>query len=84
MHQTWQHGMQMPAAASAPVATLPGKGAEKATKICEHGRRRNRCKDCGDVVICVHGKTKYSCKVIIWPLSCQPEISSSNDTAGTA
>ena len=30
--------------------------------ICEHGRRRYRCKDCGGSSICVHRREKRMCK----------------------
>ena len=29
---------------------------------CEHGRQRNRCKDCGGSSICEHGRQRYRCK----------------------
>ena len=29
---------------------------------CEHGKRKNRCKDCGGSELCEHGKQKYHCK----------------------
>ena len=31
-------------------------------KLCEHGRRRNRCKDCGGASICEHGRQRSRCK----------------------
>ena len=30
--------------------------------ICEHGRRRNRCKECGGSQICEHGRQRSKCK----------------------
>ena len=32
--------------------------------ICEHGRRRTRCKFCGGASICIHGRVRYSCKEV--------------------
>ena len=29
---------------------------------CEHGRRKNRCKECGGSQICEHNRDKYKCK----------------------
>ena len=29
---------------------------------CAHGKRRERCKECGGSSICEHGKIKYNCK----------------------
>jgi hypothetical protein len=29
--------------------------------VCEHGRRRAQCKECGGSQICVHGRQKHSC-----------------------
>ena len=28
---------------------------------CEHGRQRNRCRECGGSGICVHGRERYKC-----------------------
>ena len=30
--------------------------------ICEHGRQRYKCKECGGSSICEHGRRRYSCK----------------------
>jgi hypothetical protein len=30
-------------------------------KICEHGKRRTRCRDCGGGSICPHERVKVSC-----------------------
>ena len=30
--------------------------------ICEHGRRRSRCKECGGSGICEHGRQRSKCK----------------------
>ena len=30
--------------------------------LCEHGRRRSRCKECGGSGICEHGRRKNECK----------------------
>jgi len=30
-------------------------------KMCEHGRRKDRCKECGGVGICEHDRQKYRC-----------------------
>ena len=40
---------------------------ERATKYrnekkCEHGRQRNKCKDCGGSQICFHGRRRNQCK----------------------
>ena len=32
------------------------------TAICEHGRRRCRCKECGGSEICEHGRNRRFCK----------------------
>ena len=32
------------------------------TNKCEHGRQRNKCKDCGGSKICFHGRQKARCK----------------------
>jgi ribosomal protein S27AE len=31
------------------------------SSICKHGRRENRCKECGGSSICDHGKDRYYC-----------------------
>lgn len=33
-----------------------------AHKKCEHGRRRQRCRDCGGASICQHGRERSACK----------------------
>ena len=30
--------------------------------LCEHGRRRSRCKECGGSSICEHGRVRSKCK----------------------
>ena len=30
--------------------------------ICEHGRQRSRCKDCGGSAFCEHGRIRRQCK----------------------
>ena len=32
------------------------------SKPCEHGRRRDRCKECGGGSICEHGRQRSRCK----------------------
>ena len=32
------------------------------SSVCEHGRRRSRCKDCGGGSICEHGRVRSICK----------------------
>ena len=34
----------------------------KVCSACPHGRRRNRCKECGGSGICEHGRVRYDCK----------------------
>ena len=29
---------------------------------CEHGRRKDRCKDCGGAGICKHNRLRFQCK----------------------
>lgn len=31
-------------------------------KLCEHGRQKSRCKDCGGASVCIHGRQKYYCR----------------------
>ena len=31
-------------------------------KLCEHGRRKCQCRDCGGSSFCVHDRQKYTCK----------------------
>ena len=38
------------------------KKVQKYPKKCEHGRRRNYCKQCGGSSICEHGKQCNKCK----------------------
>jgi len=44
-------------AASASDCVSPQKRVH-----CEHGRQRNRCKECGGAGMCEHGRVRYSCK----------------------
>ena len=37
------------------------KGGDK-TWSCQHGKRRNQCKECGGASICVHGRQRNRCK----------------------
>jgi hypothetical protein len=30
--------------------------------LCEHGKNKNTCKECGTIKLCEHGKSKYTCK----------------------
>jgi hypothetical protein len=32
------------------------------SSICEHGRRRDICKECGGASICEHGRQRRGCK----------------------
>ena len=34
----------------------------KVCRACPHGRRRERCKECGGVSICEHGRRRSVCK----------------------
>ena len=45
---------------TAPDAVGPPSDAKRAK--CEHGRRRNKCKDCGGSGICVHQRIRSNCK----------------------
>ena len=36
--------------------------SSKGGSICEHGRRRTRCKECGGASICEHGRDRYQCR----------------------
>ena len=42
-------------------STFPGPGGGGAW-ICEHGRQRSRCKECGGSGICEHGRQRRQCK----------------------
>jgi hypothetical protein len=42
--------------------TAAAKQVRATIGLCEHGRRRSRCKDCGGSAICQHGRVKYRCK----------------------
>ena len=37
-------------------------GAKKWTRMCEHSRQPNLCKECGGASICEHGRRRSSCK----------------------
>uniref|UniRef100_A0A0G4H8J3 CR-type domain-containing protein n=1 Tax=Chromera velia CCMP2878 TaxID=1169474 RepID=A0A0G4H8J3_9ALVE len=39
-----------------------GKNLSSRTGICEHGRRRRQCKECGGSSICEHGRQRHKCK----------------------
>ena len=45
----------LPLHAAVPVAALSSSG------VCQHGRVRYRCKDCGGSGICQHGKQRSRC-----------------------
>eukprot|EP00964_Phaeocystis_antarctica_P132910 scaffold97061_cov54-Phaeocystis_antarctica.AAC.3 len=36
--------------------------AAAAASVCEHGRRRSQCKDCGGSGLCEHGRRRSQCK----------------------
>lgn len=42
--------------------TLTHPPPSKGRKKCEHGRRRNSCKECGGSQICVHRRVRSKCK----------------------
>ena len=44
------------AAKAAKAAALRETCGAPGSKMCEHGRRRNQCKDCGGSGICEHGR----------------------------
>lgn len=31
--------------------------------ICSHGKRKERCRDCGGSEFCLHGRRKYRCRI---------------------
>ena len=37
-------------------------GAKKWQHHCEHGKQKERCKECGGKGICEHGRQRYGCK----------------------
>ena len=39
-----------------------GKSTQARGGICEHQRRRSRCKDCGGPAICEHQRQRSGCK----------------------
>ena len=48
-------------AADTPASSEARKPRKKRA-TCEHGRQRNRCKDCGGGSICEHGRQRRTCK----------------------
>uniref|UniRef100_A0A0G4GPE2 Uncharacterized protein n=1 Tax=Chromera velia CCMP2878 TaxID=1169474 RepID=A0A0G4GPE2_9ALVE len=50
--------MQMP-----PISPSgPRSSKQRKRLICEHGRRKNTCKECGGAAVCAHGRQRYYCK----------------------
>ena len=47
--------------ASTVVSELGARSAV-GQRICEHGRRRSKCKECGGASICEHGRGAHECK----------------------
>ena len=45
---------------TAAMSTVPKK--KSVSKKCEHGRRRNTCKECGGSQICKHNRQRNTCK----------------------
>ena len=43
------------------------------SRICQHGRRRSVCKECGGSSICPHGRRRYDCKECGGSSICQLE-----------
>ena len=39
-----------------------GDGPARKQAKCEHGRQKNKCKECGGSGICAHGRVKSVCK----------------------
>ena len=45
------------------MVTVLGAPAAKRQRVkCEHGRRPDRCKECGGSGICEHGRVRSACK----------------------
>ena len=58
-------GCTLPALHTGVCPSLRAEGKRKRGGkgiICEHGRRRCRCKDCGGKGICEHGRQRHGCK----------------------
>ena len=32
--------------------------------VCEHGKRKDRCKDCGGSAVCEHNKTEKTIEIV--------------------
>mmetsp|Transcript_44624 Transcript_44624/g.105717 ORF Transcript_44624/g.105717 Transcript_44624/m.105717 type:complete len:393 (-) Transcript_44624:89-1267(-) len=45
-----------------PTSRLRAPKDPCGSQLCEHKRRRNRCKDCGGSQICAHGRLRSNCK----------------------
>jgi len=43
-------------------ALHPGASAVRGASICEHQRKRSRCKECGGASICQHQRIRSECK----------------------
>jgi hypothetical protein len=43
----------------------------RTNKKCEHGKRRERCVDCGGSQICEHGVDRYGCKKCVGKGICE-------------
>ena len=37
-------------------------GAKHWQRMCEHGKQKKQCKECGGSSICEHGRQRYHCK----------------------
>ena len=64
-----QHGRRLSArsavgleSASTVVSAHRCKECGARSQICEHGRQRCKCKECGGASICEHGRLRYRCK----------------------
>ena len=46
------------------IETNPGPAAQKRKVyiMCQHGRQRSKCKDCGGSSVCQHGRQRSQCK----------------------
>ena len=61
-------GVPVPAVASAEATAMVLQGKPRVARginessICEHNRRRSRCKPCGGSNLCEHGRIKAHCK----------------------
>ena len=45
-----------------PQPFIPLSRVLEITSICEHGRQRSQCKECGGASICEHGRRRSQCK----------------------